>query len=142
MPKPDFLFNQSAVIPYRLPQGRLEILLITSNDGKRWGVPKGVIEPDLTPAASAAKEALEEAGIKGTVEGGSLGTFTYDKWGGTCRVQVFLLRVVEILDQWDEMFRQREWVSVEEAVARIRFPELKAMVARVPQVVQPEPPDK
>ena len=56
---PEHFFEQSAVLPYREDRKRLEFLLITSRRRKRWVIPKGVRELDMTPAASAAKEALE-----------------------------------------------------------------------------------
>ena len=58
-------------------------LLVTSRKGTRRVLPKGVVEPDLSPAASAAKEALEEAGICGPIDHEPLGTYQYRKWGGT-----------------------------------------------------------
>ncbi|MGH2414042.1 MAG: NUDIX hydrolase, partial [Microcystaceae cyanobacterium] len=85
--------EQSGVIPYRISNKKIEVLLITSRKGKHWVIPKGIIEPNMTPQTSAAQEALEEAGILGEVLPTSIGSYTYNKWGGTCRVKVFLLRV-------------------------------------------------
>ena len=51
---PDWVYRQSAVLPYRFSGGDLEVLLITSRKGKRWVFPKGIIEPGLTPQRSAA----------------------------------------------------------------------------------------
>ena len=48
------LYRQSGVIPFRRRGAAIEILLITSRSGKRWVVPKGSVEPDLTPAESGA----------------------------------------------------------------------------------------
>ena len=62
---PAWMYRQSAVIPYRKRPNGLEVLLVTSRKGTRWVLPKGVVEPGMTPAASAAREALEEAGIRG-----------------------------------------------------------------------------
>jgi phosphohistidine phosphatase len=64
---PDWIYRQSAVIAYRRRPRGVEVLLITSRKGTRWVLPKGVVEPGLSPATSAAKEALEEAGVRGTV---------------------------------------------------------------------------
>ena len=71
--------KQSAVIPFRRRDGQLEVLLITSSNNKRWVIPKGVKEPELSPRKSAAREALEEAGIEGPVSGESIGTYAYEK---------------------------------------------------------------
>ncbi|MBN1344076.1 MAG: NUDIX hydrolase [Phycisphaerae bacterium] len=117
---PDPIYPQSGVIPFRRKGDRLEILLITSWSGKRWIVPKGLIEPDMTPAQSAAQEALEEAGVEGTVSAQPIGRYRYEKWGGTCIVDLFLMEVRAVHETWDEAdVRRREWVSLEEAVRRV-----------------------
>ena len=40
------LVEQSGVIPYRIMDGQIEVMLITSSGGKRWVIPKGLIEPE------------------------------------------------------------------------------------------------
>jgi 8-oxo-dGTP pyrophosphatase MutT (NUDIX family) len=129
----DWMYNQSGVIPFRRIKDELQILLITSRSRKRWVIPKGIIEPELSPQESAQKEALEEAGITGKIINGALGTYSYKKWGGTCTVQVFLLEVEEIFDEWAEAyFRTREWISVEEASKRVDEKELKKLILAIP----------
>ena len=87
--KPKWFYDQSGVIPYRVENGQIQLMVITSRGRKRWIIPKGVIEKDLSPAESAVKEAFEEAGIRGRVSEIPLGEYQYQKWGGTCTVQVF-----------------------------------------------------
>ncbi|MBF0612424.1 MAG: NUDIX domain-containing protein, partial [Magnetococcales bacterium] len=70
---PDYFYGQSSVIPVRLVEGKVEVMVISSRKNKRWVVPKGVVEPELTPQESASKEALEEAGITGLVLRESIG---------------------------------------------------------------------
>lgn len=132
----DWLYRQSAVIPYRLRNGNIEVLLITTRKG-RWIVPKGVIEPDLSPAQSAAKEALEEAGVSGVVEKRKIGHYSYEKWEGVCRVQVYLLRVTRIFSSWeDDCFRARQWLPLQEAIATVSEPALKKMLRKLPQMLR------
>ena len=123
--------EQSGVIPYRLEQGKIEILLVSSRKKKRWVIPKGIIEPDLTPQDSAAKEALEEGGILGEVLPESVGTYTYEKWGGVCRVVVFLLKVTSLQANWLEDYRERQWFSLPEAQKRLDEAELKNILLKV-----------
>jgi 8-oxo-dGTP pyrophosphatase MutT (NUDIX family) len=123
--------EQSGVIPYRLEKGKIEILLVSSRKKKRWVIPKGIIEPDLTPQDSAAKEALEEGGILGEVLPESVGTYTYEKWGGLCRVVVFLLKVTSLEANWLEDYRERQWFSLPEARKRLDEAELKAILLKV-----------
>ena len=133
--KPDYFYTQSGVIPYRVEGGVMQVLLITSNSGKRWVIPKGIVEVDLSPAASAAKEALEEAGIEGRVDPVAIGSYKRQKWGGTCTVAVFLMEVETVFEDWAESYRRRQWMPLEEAVARVEEDALKQLIRRVPAVL-------
>ena len=125
---PPHFYRQSAVLPYRDDRGGLEILLITSRRRKRWVLPKGVVELDLDPADSAAKEALEEAGIEGEVAQDSIGDYTYEKWGGTCSVEVFPMRVRTTHESWPESHRGRRWLQPIAAAERVDEPALKTLI--------------
>jgi 8-oxo-dGTP pyrophosphatase MutT (NUDIX family) len=129
--------QQSAVIPYRIESDELEILLITSSSRKRWVIPKGIIEPGLSAAESALKEAYEEAGIRGDVSEEPIGRYTYLKWGGTCVVSVFLLSVHTILETWPEaLIRQRRWLPVHTAAHAVDEPDLRDLILAVPKIVR------
>lgn len=133
---PDYFFVQSAVIPYRELDGDLEILLISSRKKRRWVIPKGVKEPELSAQASAEQEALEEAGIEGRVSGCPVGHYEYKKWGGTCRVEVFVMSVEKVHLEWLESYRDREWVSVQEAAQRVSEKQLKQLIRFVPDILK------
>ena len=140
--KPHEWYQQSGVIPYRLVvsansrQPAIEVLLITSRKRKRWVIPKGIVEPDMSPQESAVKEALEEAGIEGQVSETPIGMYLYPKWNGICRVDVFPFEVATILSDWEEAEqRSREWVSLEEAAHRVWEDELKTLFRKLPQVI-------
>ncbi len=123
---PGWMYNQSAVIPFRRIDSKLEILLITSRNKKKWIIPKGIIENHLSPQDSAAKEALEEAGVEGRVFKKCMGNFDYDKWGGTCNIQVFALEVEIEHSEWEEKdFRKRKWCSAKKAIKKVTAVELK-----------------
>jgi len=126
--KPRHFYRQSAVIPYRIRRGRLEVLLITSRKRKRWILPKGICEPNLSPAESAAKEALEEAGVEGRTSESIVGTYEYEKWGGTCTVQVFAMCVEILHDEWLESHRLRAWLSPTEAAERVEETALRELL--------------
>lgn len=121
--KPEYWYRQSAAAPVRVVDGRIEVLLVTSLRSGRWILPKGIIEPGMTPAQSAAKEAFEEAGVKGTMVDSSLGTFQTRKWGCLCSVEVFRMDVAKIADQWPESIsRRRKWFGLIEALREIHPP--------------------
>ncbi len=126
---PPWYYRQSGVIPFRHMDGKTEVLLITSRKRKNWIIPKGVVEPELTPQASASKEAHEEAGITGEVLDKPVGVMRQEKWGGTCRIEVFPLEVRRVMAIWPESYlRSRQWFSVGEALERVNSGEIKRML--------------
>ena len=56
-----------AAVCYRLRDRELEFLLVRTRNG-HWTFPKGGVDEDATYAEAAAREAYEEAGVKGRVE--------------------------------------------------------------------------
>ena len=95
--------QQAAAIPFRRTGGNVQLCLIRRTDTqKRWGIPKGVIDPGDTPAETAMNEAWEEAGLVGRPIGDTIGSYKYDKWGTTLTVAVFLMEVLDEEDTWDE----------------------------------------
>lgn len=124
----EFDFTQSAIIPYRFEEGKLEILLITSIRKKKWIIPKGFIEFNLSAFESAKKEAFEEAGVIGTNETIELGSFTIKKYGGLTNIVVYSMEVEKFKDDYPEKnLRKRKWYSVEEAIETISIPEVIKM---------------
>jgi len=132
---PQHYIQQSAVIPFRRRRGQLEVLLITSSSNKRWVIPKGDKEPELSPRKSAAREALEEAGIEGSISGDSVGSYAYEKGGDLCRVRVFTMAVEVIHDKWQESYRERRWLDLREAVRRVDEKGLKRLLRALPEFV-------
>jgi len=128
--RPAYYYNQSSVIPYRLRDGELEIMIVRSSQKKHWVVPKGIHEPGLTAQESAAREALEEAGVEGHVDPEPVGNYRYEKWGGICVVDVFTMEVRHIIpeSEWEESHRTRQWVTAQEAASLLRQAELGPMV--------------
>lgn len=126
---PRWLFNQSGVIPYIKTNGDIKIVLITNIKFNRWIIPKGVIELDLTPQASAVHEAYEEAGIEGIIEEDEFGSYQYVKWSDVCTVKVYLFEVTKLLKNWPEKEkRNRRIFSIEEAILKIEEEGLKKLI--------------
>ena len=127
--KPTTVFQQSGVIPYRVRNGEIEVLLITNRRRQNWVIPKGGISKAMTPPDSAVKEAWEEAGVIGQVDADKFGTYEYHKRGETYRVEVFLLPVETVLQDWPEAsLRKRQWLRVTKAVKRVKQAELKRIL--------------
>ena len=129
--------EQIAALPYRMDKNRVMILLVTSRGTGRWVLPKGWIEAsDPDPAEAAAREALEEAGVIGTIHKAGIGTYTYSKLldGGTdvlCSVRVYPLLVKSQLKNFKEAGQRiMEWFSVADAADAVKEPELAALIAK------------
>jgi phosphohistidine phosphatase len=135
-PYPAWIYRQSGLLPFRWRGEKLEVLLISSRGGKRWVLPKGIVEPGMSPAASALKEAIEEAGIDGSPGETPLGRYRYDKWGGTCEVEVYPMRVDNERDTWPESkIRRRRWQSVRKAMRRVKNKGLRQLIKNLPATV-------
>lgn len=118
----------------RTRRGELRVLLITSRDTGRWVVPKGWRMRRLTDAEAAAREAYEEAGVRGEVSAYSLGFFPYLKNLGPgrqalCLVRVFPLEVRQMLRKYPENGQRRvKWFALDKAARKLGEPDLAAMV--------------
>lgn len=122
---------QSGVIPYRRVDGQVEVLLVSSSSGKRWGIPKGWISPTLSSEQSAAKEAWEEAGVRGTVQPPAIGHYETRKFGFICRVEVFLMQVEQVEDDYPEAaVRKRQWMSFSKASKLVHKSKLKQLLSQ------------
>ncbi len=114
--------TQFAALPFRIESGNLQILLITSRESRRWVIPKGWPIPGLRPREVAAREALDEAGLVGSILGKrSIGSYHYskrlpDNREVFCRVKVFLLSVDRQLEDWLEKGqRDYRWTTPQRA---------------------------
>jgi len=130
--------RQIAVLPYRIGPavsgGPISILLITSRGTGRWVIPKGNEIKGLTPHASAAREAEEEAGVLGAACPTPIGSYRYRKRRSSgasvwTDVDVFPFSVTHELDNWEEQHqRERCWFTLSEAAERVDEPDLRALI--------------
>jgi phosphohistidine phosphatase len=105
------------------------VCLVTNRSGKRWVIPKGVIDPGQTAEETALQEAWEEAGLVGVLKPQPVGSYVYEKWGNTCLVTVFFMQVTRVATQWPEQeSRQREWLELADALERIGDPGLADII--------------
>lgn len=131
-------FNQSCVIPYRINQGELEVLLITSIRKKKWIFPKGFIEFNFSAFESAKKEAFEEAGVIGENETVELGSFKLQKKNGKSLIRVFSMEVSEELQDYPEKnLRKRKWFNLNDASEKITLTDLKPFLTKLEEKIKP-----
>lgn len=137
---------QAAALCYRRGGDGVEVLLVTSRGTGRWVLPKGWIAEAGTPAETAAREAYEEAGVRGHADPQEIGCYTYDKALDdgrimTCRVAVHALAVEKLLAAFPESGeRRRRWFPAVQAAWQVHEPELRQlMLAFARQGVQDDP---
>ncbi len=126
--------TQFAALCYRRVKSKLKVLLITSRDAGRWVLPKGWPMDGRTPAETAAIEAWEEAGIRGTIDPGCEGIYSYDKELDTgvmlpVIVAVFGVKTDEVSATFDEASeRSRKWVCPKKAARLVDEPDLSLLL--------------
>ena len=125
---------QVAALPIRRDtDGTCRVLLVTSRETQRWIIPKGWPQPRQEDHAAAAQEALEDAGVLGTANAESIGSYEYQKrrrrGAVAVRVTVYLLAVTEELADWPErQQRERAWFTPAEAADKVDEPELRDLL--------------
>jgi len=115
---------QAGVIPYRVREGDVEVLLITSRTSGDWIVPKGMVDAGLTVAEAAIQEAEEEAGVQGVL-GPLLGYVDTPK----ARIALYPLEVqVELENYLEKGMRRRRWFRAKDAADKVRESDLGTLI--------------
>ncbi|MBB5752577.1 NUDIX hydrolase [Prosthecomicrobium pneumaticum] len=122
------------VLPWRRVASGVEVLLITTRDTRRWVVPKGSIERDLSAQESAEREAFEEAGVLGVMAPLPIGSFRHARGPaelGADDVALYAMQVRAECAVWPEHGqRDIEWLPIDQAAERVDSPELAALIRR------------
>jgi 8-oxo-dGTP pyrophosphatase MutT (NUDIX family) len=109
----------AAAVCWRWESGGLRVGLVSTRDGAHWTFPKGHREAGETLAEAAAREAREEAGVRGVVDPRWRLTYRYPSGGGAdVPVTAFLLHVTEA-GLPEEAFRELEWCDARTARRRL-----------------------
>jgi 8-oxo-dGTP pyrophosphatase MutT (NUDIX family) len=125
---------QVAALPWRKTRNGVEVMLVTSRDTGRWVLPKGWPEFGEQFCEAAAREAGEEAGLKGTISAQETGRYYYSKGlaGGDsvrCEVMVYPFEVANVADKWKEKGeRKRKWVSPAKAAQMVAESDLGEVI--------------
>ncbi len=120
---------QLGIIPYTFIDRRLHLLLITSSSGNRWLFPKGRQEPDMTPHEVALMEAVEEAGVLGTLR---QDLRTRCQMADGRHLQLYAMKISKLLKSWpEEHVRRRRLFPFSDALEMIADPGLAKAVRRL-----------
>ena len=139
---------QVAAIPFRYERDSLKVLLLTTRSKKHWIIPKGWPIEGLNFRRSAEQEAIEEAGVTGSISKDPIGNFIYLKKIAPgqkvrCTVVTYGLHVTNQLSEWIEK-DQRDilWCSPFRAAKEVKTPGLSALlqnIASEPSILKPKP---
>lgn len=120
---------QLGIVPYTFIDRRLHLLLITSSSGNRWIFPKGRQEPDMTPHEVALMEAVEEAGVLGTLR---QDLRTRCQIADGRYLQLYAMKISKLLKSWpEEHVRRRRLFPFSDALEMIADPGLAKAVRRL-----------
>jgi 8-oxo-dGTP pyrophosphatase MutT (NUDIX family) len=120
--------TRAAAIPYKYNAEatmRLFLVVTTDEDQRRWTFPKGKFDRekgDTTLEDTAAREAREEAGVKGNTHSKELMEYPFPKKdGGNRRVLAYLLAVTEegLPREKNDAERDLMWCSAEGALEKL-----------------------
>ena len=120
---------------YRSDAGSLQIAMIATNGGERWGLPKGHVRRGETAEAAAAREIAEETGLQGEVQR-HLATIEYWFRAGPTRihkyVDFFLLRYTDgALAPQEAEVDDARWFPIDEALRLASFERERDVLAQV-----------
>jgi len=120
---------QLGIVPYTFIDRKLHLLLITSSSGNRWIFPKGRQEPDMTPHEVAQMEAVEEAGVLGTIR---QDLRTRCQMADGRFLQLYAMKISKLLKSWpEENVRRRRLFPFSDALEMIGEPGLIKAVRRL-----------
>jgi 8-oxo-dGTP pyrophosphatase MutT (NUDIX family) len=117
----------------------MQILLIKSLTRSKWIIPKGWPEAGETGSQTAAREALEEAGLGGTIFPAKIGNFDYKKLRPKvtqpCIVYTYALRVTHQHDDWPERDQRRTiWMPAEIASTQVSNVGLSRIIREISSI--------
>jgi len=120
---------QLGIVPYTYIDRRLHLLMITSSSGNRWIFPKGRQEPDMTPHEVAMMEAVEEAGVLGTLR---QDLRTRCQMADGRYLQLYAMKISKLLKSWpEENIRRRRLFPFGDALEMIADPGMVKAVRRL-----------
>lgn len=129
MHKPPTLKNlvSSGGVLFRKSDEVFEVALVSIRGSRVWSLPKGIIERDEDQETTAAREVMEETGLKGEILE-KIGQIAYWYFLKEKTVKVhktvhyFLMRYISgSTDDHDAEVDEASWVPLDDAVNRLKY---------------------
>ena len=129
MHKPPALKNlvSSGGVLFRKSDEVFEVALVSIRGSRVWSLPKGIIEKDEDQETTAAREVMEETGLKGEIlERIGQISYWYSLKEKTVKVHktvhYFLMRFISgSTDDHDAEVDEASWVPLDDAVNRLKY---------------------
>jgi 8-oxo-dGTP pyrophosphatase MutT (NUDIX family) len=123
-----------------------QVLLISTQEGRRWQLPKGHIEQGETPEATAVREVREETGVTGRVVAVLPGVdYWFAERGGQRIHKMVDYFLLDYVSGSAEDFDPHEvsgaaWFSWDEAIERISFANERRVIEAARKLAAPAVP--
>jgi 8-oxo-dGTP diphosphatase len=138
MIKPASLIKQISAggVIFRKTANKVEIALVSVNEGKAWCLPKGVVDKGETPEMTAVREVREETGLTGRIleKLGDINYWYYIKGeNAKCRktVSFYLMEYVQgDTTDHDAEVDSAEWLSIDKAFETVSYRGDKSIVEK------------
>lgn len=143
MHKPPTLKNlvSSGGVLFRKSDEVFEVALVSIRDSRVWSLPKGIIEKDEDQETTAAREVMEETGLKGEILD-RIGQISYWYFLKEKTVKVhktvhyFLMRYISgSTDDHDDEVDDASWFPLDDALNRLRYRGEKEIMFKAKQMI-------
>jgi 8-oxo-dGTP pyrophosphatase MutT (NUDIX family) len=139
-PRPRIKVVSSGGVVYRLENGVVLFLLLTSNKRGVWCLPKGLIEENEDEVTTAMREVREETGVSRVKLRGKVGQIKY-QFGFRAKtfdktVHFFLFETDQADAKVGTEHDAMEWMPYEKALQTLSYPNEKDMLAKAWRMIQ------
>jgi 8-oxo-dGTP diphosphatase len=131
-------------VVFRRDADRVEVVIIAVGPNNRWQLPKGLVDKNEKPEATAVREAREEGGVSSEVVS-HIDTIEYWYAGLENGIRVrfhkrvhFYLMRYQSGDTKDHDWEVNEarWVPIEDAAAQLEFDNEKRVMERAAELIR------